>query len=500
MRACLLSLTLLLGVIVVPAFYRPPPHSAAPSALIGTVTGPTGPVAGAVVRFQATGTCTRTDAAGRFRLPLSRPARRVTASRDGFFIAGAPFRGSPLDLRLTPLPTDDNERYDWAEPLTDPAKPMSCGNCHAAIVREWAGTGHARSAAGPHFRGLYAGTDWHGDPDQSWGLLRDRPFSGDVCASCHAPGRPDNDPAEDDPRLSRGTHCDVCHKVAGVGDLQGGRTHGSFALRFLRPQGPGQQIFFGPLDDVDRGEDAFSPLYRDSRYCAACHEGVVLGTHVYSTYSEWLASPAARQGRQCQSCHMTPTGTLSNVAPGHGGKERDPLTLGNHTFFDGGHDAMLRRCLRVSATFAAAGGGTRAVVRVSADGAGHRVPTGFIDRHLVLVVEGLAADGSEVPLRDGPRLPQPAADHAGRPGRLYAKLLTDLDGHSPAPFWRPARRLDDTRLTPGQADTSAFLFGPGLDRVRVRLIYRRFWPEVVRAKGWPDADLVVIDETFRARP
>ena len=31
---------------------------------------------------------------------------------------------------------------------------------------------------------------------------------------------------------------------------------------------------------VDRGEDVYSPLYSQSRYCAACHEGTVFGVHV----------------------------------------------------------------------------------------------------------------------------------------------------------------------------------------------------------------------------
>ena len=43
---------------------------------------------------------------------------------------------------------------------------------------------------------------------------------------------------------------------------------------------------------------------------ASGHEGVVFGVHVYSTYSEWLDSPARKQGRHCQDCHMKPTGTM----------------------------------------------------------------------------------------------------------------------------------------------------------------------------------------------
>ena len=79
----------------------------------------------------------------------------------------------------------------------------------------------------------------------------------------------------------------------------------------------GERTVDGPVTLMNRfavlpeRDDAFSPLYRQSRYCASCHEGTVLSVHVYSTYSEWLASPARREGKQCQSCHMAPTGTLA---------------------------------------------------------------------------------------------------------------------------------------------------------------------------------------------
>src|SRR5205823_3540611 len=181
---------------------------------------------------------------------------------------------------------------------------------------------------------------------------------------------------------ARGVHCDYCHKVADVSNEHFGQTHGRFGLKLLRPtQG---QLFFGPLDDVDRGEDAFTPLYHDSRYCASCHEGTVFGVPVYSTYSEWLESPARQQGRSCQSCHMAPTGALTNLAPGKGGIERDPATLANHRFFAGSQQEMLRRCLHVTIEVASSGAGVRADVEVRAEQVGHRVPTGFVDRHVVL--------------------------------------------------------------------------------------------------------------------
>src|SRR5262249_15748088 len=147
-----------------------------------------------------------------------------------------------------------------------------------------------------------------------------------------------------------------------------------------------------------------SHLYRSSRYCASCHEGVVFGVHVYSTYSEWLASPARAEGKQCQDCHMTPTGKMTNIAPGRGGVDREPSTLGNHRRFAGSQTEMLRRCLKASVHLTSTEAGLRAHVEVSATDVGHRVPTGFVDRHLLLIVEALAGE-QRVPLRAGPVLP-----------------------------------------------------------------------------------------------
>ena len=93
----------------------------------------------------------------------------------------------------------------------------------------------------------------------------------------------------------------------------------------------------------------------------------------------------------------------------------------------------------------------RATVRLWTEDAGHRVPTGFIDRQLILVVEGEDAAGKPVAARAGPRLPSAVGKELeGQAGKLYAKLLHDFDGHSPAPFWRADPEAVDTRLAPDQ--------------------------------------------------
>src|SRR5207245_1354692 len=378
-------------------------------------------------------------------------------------------------------------------------RKQNCGNCHGEIYREWERSGHARSATNRRFLNLYEGTDWGGKRNIGWSLLGERPEGSGVCTACHAPTMPLENSDYFDIRkaagvAARGVHCDYCHKIADVGDGKIGLTHGRFNLNLLRPNEG--QLFFGPLDDVDRGEDAFAPLYRDSKYCASCHEGTVFGVHVYSTYSEWLDSPARKEGKQCQTCHTAATGKMTNIAPGNGGIERNPKTLGNHLFFAGSQAEMLRRCLKLSATAKRDGNAIRAAVELHAEEVGHRVPTGFIDRNLVLLVEGLDSDGKPIAASEGPVLPSLAGKMlAGKPGRLYAKLLKDDNGRSPAPFWRADSEPIDSRLVPGRPDRLAFMFPANVARLRVRLLFLRFWPAVTERKNLPTDDVPIAART-----
>lgn len=460
----------------------------------------------------------------------------LTAWKEGHFIQGAD-RGR--DLHLRKLPTDDNPAYAWIDPTPDSADAERCGNCHQQIFAEWQASAHAHSVHNRRFRGLFEGTDWHGRPHSGWNLQAEYPGGIEVCASCHAPGldfeggasgdlrrflRPDTDSPDaggsgptggsratggDDAPGARpgadagegagsrevvaaqGVHCDFCHKIQ---DLSGGAiglAHGRFGFKLLRPRKG--QLFFGPLDDVDRGEETFSPLQRESRYCAACHEGTVFGIHVYGTYSEWLESPAAQAGRTCQSCHMAPTGRMTNFAPNAGGIERDPQTLASHTLFPGGQLQMLQRCLEVDSNAVREGDVVQCSVGIVPRDVGHRVPTGFIDRHLLLVVEAFDAGGRAVFPAAGETLPETAGLLAGLPGRLFGRVLVGENGDSPAPFWRATSSLPDTRLVPERREVATWNFPASATRVRIRLLYRRFWPAVAANKNWPDDTLVVVD-------
>jgi hypothetical protein len=452
----------------------------------GIVVEAAGPVPGATVRRQGEESFATTDSRGRFRMPASTSERPITASKPGYLIATASAGSGLLRLQLEPLP-QDNDDYAWIEP--HPGAGQNCGTCHTPAYRDWATSAHARSARNPKFLFLYAGTDGTAPPSATWNVRAEHPLGASVCAACHAPTLAS--PSLDyDIREARGVdasgiHCDYCHKIAEAPTDRLGTRFGRDGLHLLRPA-PGKLLSLGPLDDAVRPGEAFAalPVYRESRYCASCHEGIIFGVHAYSTYSEWLDSPARQQGRQCQDCHMAPTGTLTNIAPGHGGVERAARTLASHTF-RGGDAGMLRNCLQVDVRSRASTAGVEVDVQVRAEGVGHRVPTGFVDRHLVLVVAG----GAE--LLEGTRLPAAAGHFAGQPGWLYARQLVGADGRTPVPFWLPVLRSSDTRLAPGQPDERRFVFAAGTRRVRVELWYRRFWAEVAEPRGWRDNDVLV---------
>src|SRR5262245_48240933 len=104
-----ISLTLLLVLSVLLILLSNPEPSAAQVHLSGQVRDDHGPVSGAVVRFKGTSASVTSDALGGFRLPLGgRTSARVTAWKDGHFIAGSPSDAFPLRLALHRLPAEDN--------------------------------------------------------------------------------------------------------------------------------------------------------------------------------------------------------------------------------------------------------------------------------------------------------------------------------------------------------------------------------------------------------
>ncbi len=461
--------------------HAPPVELPLSSEIAGDVVDGNGPVAGARLRRPGREDLGFTDSKGHFAFSREWHEEAFSLWKDGYFIRHLNKYDTRIFSRpvtMSTLPAMDYEQYEWQSP-TPPTKDhykkgageTACGYCHSNVYEEWKSSAHARSSLGQHFRNLFEGTSATDAPNKGWSLKRDHPDGVEVCASCHSPTKSNTVDAEVAREADRNRkrdeglsaiHCDYCHKIVGPAAGEVGLTHGRYGLNLLRP------VLFGPLTDSTRNDNAYSAFQHQSRLCASCHEGVVFGVPVYTTYSEWQASPSARDGVQCQDCHMKPTG--------------------------GSRDEMLRRCLHLSVNAKREGNDVRVSVELTAEGVGHRVPTGFVDRNLVLLVEALDVVGNPLPVSDGPRLPAVAGKSvAGKAGRVYAKQLKDFDGRSPVPFWRADPEVTDTRLEPGKPDVSAWRFPAATTQIRVRVWHRRFWPEVAEVKGWGDNEVLLLE-------
>jgi hypothetical protein len=410
---------------------------------------------------------------------------------------------------------------------------------------------HGRAAVNPRFLTMYTGTDVSGnrspptryasnrdygriplrpDPSQPYfgpGYRLDFPDTAGNCATCHVPGAAIDDPYGTDPTTVSGVdefgvHCDLCHKVAdvrlnAVGELPYPNMPGVLSMDIRRPFPEDltrYQLFFGTFDDDNvPAEDTYLPLIEQSAFCAPCHFGVFWDTVVYNSYGEWLESPysSPARGKTCQQCHMpSPTildgQPLTNVAPGRGGIERDPLAIHAHTFPGASSQELLQNAVTLKASAEREAGRISVEVVVRNDQTGHHVPSDSPLRQMLLLVEARDAEGERLELLEGDTIPawggvgDPATGHyAGMPGRAYAKVLMELwtEVTPTGAYWNPTRVVSDNRLAAFESDSSSYTFdAAGADPIQiiVRLVYRRAYIELMEQKGWNVPD-ILMEET-----
>ena len=210
---------------------------------------------------------------------------------------------------LRQISTDTTAKFlsiYWAQPVAPQGEPPpgfsaleaslapeACGACHAAQYADWRTSLHSH-AIGP-------GILW-----QFQVLSQDESNS---CLRCHAPLAEQkaltalqhnwtNVPKGPIPSFVssdlhlRGLVCAACHV----------RRH----QRFGPPTKSGSAVSKKDLPhDGFTAEEAF----RDSRFCATCHQFPQQGRSLEgklfeNTYEEWKTSPAAMKGLACQNCHM----------------------------------------------------------------------------------------------------------------------------------------------------------------------------------------------------
>jgi hypothetical protein len=220
--------------------------------------------------------------------------------------AGSRALGDGADRR-EPSPADEQflERH-WRMPIPPQGSvpssfspverslaPKDCGTCHPAQFEDWRGSIHARSM-GPGVAG------------QLVEMAKRDPAGARACLVCHAPlaeqapvtrsaGGLTPNPDFDSTLQREGVVCASCHV----------RQHQRFGPP-PRPDALGARI---PREQLPHHGATYTTAYLRAEFCAACHQfgpnGLSLnGKPLENTYVEWRASPAARDGRQCQDCHM----------------------------------------------------------------------------------------------------------------------------------------------------------------------------------------------------
>ncbi len=287
------------------------------------------------------------------------------------------------------------------------AGPTTCLPCHAAVVDEWRASMHAASFTDPAVRA----------PDQSDN------FQKQECLPCHAPAPIfEHGIAKDSRAFAReerrfdGVDCLSCHAVP----------EGVAASR------PGLTAACRP---------AFRAELATQQICYACH-------NQHNTHDEWRDSPAARENRDCLTCHMAPVARGAGEAGG-------PRAGASHRF-PGGRDRDFALA-GLEVTSSVDREAARLRVELHNAFAGHNLPTDSRNRALDLVVTLHDARGEALPAPAGERR-DPGCE-AGT-----ARLR----------FRNPYRQSGDpnTQIPAGQSAVLSVPLPPAATRAVVRLVYK----------------------------
>lgn len=512
------------------------------------------PIKDAVVRIKATDRFVVTNQNGDFFISDLQPKESIilTAWAEGYYIGGGKDEytagTTEVELILKKHAEDDNPDYQWLSAFAIDGNSGNCENCHfdpdnpeaALPFTEWRADAHATSAQNIRFLTMYLGQDVHGNqsPLRGYVFNRDygriplrpnpaRPYFGPGykldfpetagnCAACHAPAAAINMAYETDPTLvagvgAEGVACDFCHKVWDVRPTSNGLPQpnmpGVLSFEFRRPF-EDHQFFAGPFDDVAPGEDTFTPVQKQSQFCAPCHFGSFWDTQIYNSFGEWLESPYSNPetGKTCRDCHM-PAGKNDHFARlDKGGVIRDPQTIFSHLMPGASDVELLQNAVTLTATVKKEGERLVIDVQIENDKTGHHVPTDSPLRQLILLVNATDVNGQPLALLEGETVPEwggigdPSLGYyAGLPGKGFAKILSELwtEAEPTGSYWNPTRIVSDNRIPAFDSDASTFVFTAptnGNANINITLLFRRAFKELIDQKGWDMQDIIMEKE------
>lgn len=247
-----------------------------------------------------------------------------------------------------------------------------------------------------------------------------------------------------------------------------------------------------------------NPAIQTAAFCGSCHDVREMnGLALESPYAEWEASPAAADGRTCQSCHMPTTlGRVSDTSetdkPVHTHRFVGVDTPFDPEFFASAAEreahiaritALLQGAAELEAVARRTGDAVDLDVHVHNLVDGHNLPTGttFI-RQMWLEVQVYDSEG-QVVFSSGTRDAfDDVRDHTSAiaPGSdpqlvTYHEHLYSVPGVHVMDAW-DAKTLSDKALLPDERRTASYAWmgAPGEMRVEVRLLFRPASPALLR--------------------
>ncbi len=210
----------------------------------------------------------------------------------------------------------------------------SCAGCHPAEVAEWETSRHAVAFTNGLFRAEFDArrTAW--------------------CASCHAPAAGDpREVADDNPVAQQGVGCMTCH-LNRTGQWVSGQKGANSPHPTQASEDFGSAEFCGQCHEFRfpiMGEDGMPTGFRDLA--------------MQETMSQFQETASAKRGEDCRSCHMN-------------------SEVGAHRFV-GSHDLPT---LQSALQWETCRVGDELIVELTNVGAAHSIPTGGVNRHMVLRV------------------------------------------------------------------------------------------------------------------
>ncbi|HSB78132.1 MAG TPA: multiheme c-type cytochrome [Candidatus Methylomirabilis sp.] len=390
---------------------------------------------------------------------------------------------------LSVAPSVTQAQVPHAKGTIDYAPSAMCGGCHDEIVEQQLQSEHEKSFTNPLFQAQYFLEVLPGTRRNPRLIEEAR-----LCIACHAPIAYKKTKGlvvgtdQVDPTMS-GVTCDLCHTISGyVGKIP---QNGNFI------SAPSESKL-GPFRRESNWHHVYAELQTKSEVCAICHNAVNHhGLEIKATFTEWKNSRYAREGIQCQDCHMTVYGFQTGGKPTYGSGQAAHMTPGDAPVrsklythrFPGAHSktqVMGAIRLAIDSGSPSLSPGAEVDIRVLVDNerTGHKMPSGSSDlRQLWLSLEvNIGGRTISVPARPARRSNTHDVVGSGsfdqlllgqdipRGSRIYRAIFVDEAGKPTLSSYEAVRILFDNRLEAGEIrEESYHLTIPADARGEVRL-------------------------------